>query len=131
MKKLTNIDKAFNLKKIYLFKKLDLEVLIAIADKAEELFFREGDEIFHQKQDANHMYFVIEGVVKITPPQTTSTIDQHHFFGEESLFNEKPREYSAYCLADCHLLTLSKGHLLTIIYEFPSVAVQFLKHLYR
>jgi signal-transduction protein with cAMP-binding, CBS, and nucleotidyltransferase domain len=128
MKKQTLIDKAFLLKRTSLFGGLDLDLLLAIADKLGAVEFDPGELIFPYGQDAHRMYFVAKGSVVLkdfhhVPLVTLSVAD---YFGDESLFNEKPRGYEAFSQTESLLLTLSKSHLMMIISEFPPVALGFL-----
>lgn len=128
MKPLTLIEKAFLLKRTPLFSSLDLDMLLAIADKLILAKFDPLDRVFSPNDDANRMYFIVKGEVQILiPPSPPTHILRHgDFFGEESLFNNKPRSYEALCLTETFLLTLSRPNLYTIISECPSVAIGFL-----
>jgi CRP/FNR family transcriptional regulator, cyclic AMP receptor protein len=129
MKALTLIDKAFLLKRTPLFSALDLDLLLTIADKLGFVTYEANDDIFVANEEANRMYFIVKGHVEIRNPSKQPICRLHNgdFFGEESLFNDKPRGYIAHTLAETHLLTLSRTNLYTIISECPSVAVGFLQ----
>jgi CRP/FNR family transcriptional regulator, cyclic AMP receptor protein len=128
MKRLTLIDKAFLLKKTPLFVSLDLDLLLPIADKLGIVSFHAGDFIFSNLEEAHRMYFILNGKVEIqVPPATLALLSQDDFFGDESIFNEKPRAYTAISKTDSTLLTLSRTNLLSIISECPSVAVGLLQ----
>lgn len=128
MKKLTLIDKAFLLKRTPLFETLDLNLLLPIADKLGVAHFDAGETIFSKNEEAFRMYFVAKGAVEIRDTHHNVTLLTHDdFFGDESLFNDKPRAYSAVAVADTMLLSLSRTNLLTIISECPNVAVGFLQ----
>lgn len=129
MKPVTLIDKAFLLKRTPLFGSLNLDLLLAIADKLGVTFFNPGDLVFAADEEANRMYFIIKGTVEIKDPLSKSSVALRNgsFFGEESLFNDKPRAYQAISLAESSLLTLSRTNLYAIISECPSVAVGFLQ----
>ncbi len=123
------IDKAFTLKKSPLFCQLGLELLLAIADKTSAHTFANGAVIFAFEQPAHQMYFLIKGEVQLRDRKrkVVGQLRDHDFFGDESLFNEEPRTYSAICTSKCQILCLSRTHLLTIINECPSVAVRLLE----
>lgn len=129
MTKLTLIDRAFFLKKTPLFGTLDLDLLLAIADKLQILPFQGGQTIFRIDEEAFRMYFIVEGVVEIHDDgqKVLAVLKEGDFFGEESFFNEQPRAYEAKTQTDCVLLGLSRTNLLTIISECPSVAVGLLQ----
>lgn len=129
MKRLTLIDKAFLLKRTPLFAALDLDLLLGIADKLNPVIYDPGDFVFLSNEEANRMYFIVKGQVDIRTPQSLPihTFQGNGFFGEESLFNNKPRAYEAFCPIETHLLTLSRTNLYTILSECPSVAIGFLQ----
>lgn len=129
MKNYTLIDKAFLLKRTPLFEQLDLDLLLPIADKLTLAQFDAGDAIFSYNEEAHRMYFIVNGSVKITDSQGVqiAMLGDEDFFGDESIFNEKPRQYSAMTETETILLSLSRTNLLTIISECPSVAVGLLQ----
>ncbi len=129
MKKVTLIDKAFLLKRTPLFETLDLDLLIVIADKLGIVVFEEDEVLFAEGEEANRVYFIQKGEIEIKGRglKESVVLQAGDFFGEESLFNEKPRAYSATSLSESQLLTLSRTNLLTIIAECPSVALGLLQ----
>lgn len=129
MKCPTLLDKAFLLKRTQPFSMLDIDLLITIADKLSVAVFEEGDFIFLENEEANRMYFIMKGQIEIRTPesQPICLLSATDFFGEESLFSNKPRAYQAYSPVESTLLTLSRSNLHTIISESPSVAMGFLQ----
>lgn len=129
MKHLTLIDKAFLLKRTAPFSTLDLDLLLTVADKLGLVRFDPGDYIFVIGEEANRMYFIVNGQVQIqgANKQHFYTLENGDFFGEESLFNNKPRSYAALAPMETYILTLSRTNLYTIISECPSVAIGFLQ----
>lgn len=123
MKKIGLIDKAFLLKRTPLFSNVELDLILAAADKLGLSDWDPGETIFNIGDEATRMYFIAQGEVdcndqRLSPP---------HFFGDEALFNERPRAYKAVSVGETLLLTLSKTNLLTIISECPQVAVGLLQ----
>lgn len=129
MKTLNLIEKAFLLKKTRLFGNLDLDLLLTISDKLGNIHFEADAKIFNFNQEANRMYFIVEGQVLIRDRNQNilAELNPGDFFGDESLFNEKPRAYEAISKTDTLHLILSRTHLLTIIAECPTVAVKLLE----
>ena len=123
------IEKAFFLKKTRLFSELDLEILLAIAEKLHEDEYEKDEKVFTPSQVANRIYLIAEGTVQIFDEHRKSLSELHagDYFGDESLFNEQPRSYAALCKTDVRFFTLSRSHLLSIISECPSVAVTLLQ----
>jgi CRP/FNR family transcriptional regulator/CRP/FNR family cyclic AMP-dependent transcriptional regulator len=123
------IEKAFFLKKMRLFSELDLEILLAIAEKLHEDDYDKDEKVFTPGQVANRIYLIAEGAVQIQNEQrkVLSELNTGDYFGDESLFNDQPRSYAAVCKTDTLFYTISRSHLLSIISECPSVAVTLLQ----
>lgn len=130
MKQLSLIEKAFFLKKVPLFEDLDLDMLVAIADKMNQDIYDKNESVFDINHKAVRMYFIAKGSVNLLDEQNSNitTLNQTDFFGDEALLNEKERTYKAVCAEDALLLTLSKTNLITIITECPSIAIALLSH---
>ncbi len=128
MKQLTLIDKAFLLKRTAPFSALDFDLLLTISDKLGLVVFNQGEFIFEINEEANRMYFIVKGEVQIQLSQKIlHTLTNNDFFGEEALFNNKVRSYSAYSSLETYILTLSRSNLYAIISECPTVAIGFLQ----
>ncbi len=130
MKQLSLIEKAFFLKKVSLFEDLDLDMLVAIADKMNQDIYDKNESVFEINHKAVRMYFIAEGDVALIDEgdNVITSLKSADFFGDEALFNEKERAYKAICKGEALLLTLSKTNLITIITECPSIAVALLSH---
>lgn len=129
MKLPNQIEKAFLLKKTFLFADLNLEHLFAIAGKIEVQVLDKGDYIFKNNQAALHIYIIEKGQVQLVNQDNDTLIElsEGDLFGDEALFNDQLYHYKAKCLSKCHLLTLTKKHLTAIISECPSVAINLLE----
>jgi len=123
------IEKAFFLKKMRLFNELDLEILLAVAEKLHEDDYDKDEKVFTPGQVANRIYLIAEGTVQVRDENRKVLSELHagDYFGDESLFNEQPRGYAVTCKTDAILFTISRSHLLSIISECPSVAVTLLQ----
>lgn len=129
MKPLSLIEKAFFLKKVKFFADLDLDLLLAVGEKLHHDEYDQNERIFALHQAANRMYLIVHGIVQILDERLRPIceLSSGDCFGDESLFNEQTRNYSAICKTDAHLLILSRSHLLSVISECPSVAVALLQ----
>ncbi|MDE3046289.1 MAG: cyclic nucleotide-binding domain-containing protein [Verrucomicrobiota bacterium] len=129
MKPFSLIEKTFFLKKQRLFAELDFELLLSIAEKLHDDDYDAQEKIFLCGQVANRIYFIAIGSVQLFDERMRliAELPAGDFFGDESLFNELPRSYTAVCKTDALLLTLSRSHLLSTISECPSVAVSLLQ----
>jgi CRP/FNR family cyclic AMP-dependent transcriptional regulator len=129
MNKLTLIDRAFFLKRLPIFSTLDLDILLAIADKLHVVNFEEGQIIFGVNEDAHRMYFIVKGriEIRVNDQSHLAFLEHDDYFGEEALFSEQPRSYEAISKSDSIVMALSKTNLLSIISECPGVAVGLLQ----
>jgi len=128
MKELSLVEKSFFLKKHILFNNLDLDLLLIIADKLIQDEYDKNEKVFAINQVANRMYFILEGKVEIISKDGKKvSLIPNEYFGEESLFNDLPRNYEAVCVKNTVFLTLSRTNLMTIISECPTLAVSFLE----
>lgn len=129
MTKLTLIDRAFLLKKTPLFSALDLDLVLAIADKWQVMSFDPDTTIFGINEEAYRLYFIVQGTVEVRSSESKiiTLLKPEEFFGEEALFSDKPRAYEAISKTEAVLLALSRTNLFTVISECPSVAVGLLQ----
>lgn len=129
MNRLTLIERAFFLKRTSIFSTLDFDLLLAVADKLSIISFDPNEPIFGTNEEAYHMYFIVSGTVDIRNAQghPLASLGPDDYFGDEAIFNEKPRAYSAISKVKTTVLALSRTNLLTIISEYPSVAIGFLQ----
>lgn len=123
------IEKAFLLKKTFLFADLNLEHLVAIANKIEIQVLNRGEHVFKDNQNALHIYIIERGQIQLIDKDNQLLIElgEGDLFGDEALFNDQLHQYQARCSSDCHLLTLTKKHITAIISECPSVAINLLE----
>lgn len=129
MKRLTLIEKAFLLKLVRPFRDLDLDILLAIADKLISTEYDSDEEVFIDGEEATRMYLIATGSVELLDQNKRPVVllGEAGFFGEEALFHEPRRHYYAYSRGPSHLLALSRTHLHSIISECPTVALGFLQ----
>ena len=129
MKEFNLIETSFLLKKTSLFKEVDLDMLVSIADKAHQDIYQAGEKVFSQGDKAYRLYIIAKGSVGIFHPSETQicTLIDTDFFGDESLFNEDTRAYDAVCFSETLFITISKPLLMNIISESPQVAIALLE----
>ena len=129
MKLLNQIEKAFLLKKTFLFDDLNLEHLFAIASKLDLQILNANEYIFKNDQSPLHLYIIAKGTIQLLDPANNvlTQLGEGDLFGDEALFNDQQHQYMSKTITKCQLLTLSKKHLATIISECPSVAINLLE----
>ena len=129
MKKLSLIEKAFFLKKIKIFEEIDLDILLAVSDKITQDDYDKNEKIFECGQKGSKLYLIAIGKVSIFDINNNfiENLEKNDFLGLESIFNYNERAYTAVCIKDSLIISLTKHHLLTIISEYPEVAIAILK----
>jgi CRP/FNR family cyclic AMP-dependent transcriptional regulator len=110
------------LAQIPLFMGLADEDREALAARLAERTFRSGDIVFAQGDVGSSMYIVQSGAVQIylrsaettstpTPPVVLKDLRTGEYFGELSLFDDKPRSASVRATVDTVLLELTREEL--------------------
>jgi uncharacterized membrane protein len=107
------------LAQIQLFQGLADEDREALAARLAEKSFRSGDIVFSQGDLGSSMYIVQSGAVQIylpsadkdTPPVVLKDLRTGEYFGELSLFDDKPRSASVRAMVDTVLLELTREEL--------------------
>lgn len=126
MDKLNTLERAFILKKVPVFEDLNLETLLAIAEKTEQSVYEPGALVFKENDSGNRVFILVEGALLLG----STLLRPYLLFGEESVFNKKSRQYSAQAKEKTCLLHLSETHFLQVVQECPEVALRLLqKHL--
>lgn len=123
------IEKAFILKKSPLFSSIDLDLLLSLADKATLGRFEREETIFGYAQEGSRLYVVAEGQVALRNEkgQLMALVQSPDFFGDEALFNERPRGYMAAALDASILVSLSKTHLFGFMNECPAALINMMQ----
>ena len=75
MKPLSLIEKAFFLKKVKIFADLDLDLLLAVAEKLHYDEYDQNEQVFALNQAANRMYLIVQGSVQILDEQMRPLCD--------------------------------------------------------
>lgn len=106
------------LAQIPLFDTLAAEDLEALAQRMTERKYKAGDKVFDKGEKGSSMYVVLSGAVQIFLPGTGPDDPRvvlkdaltGEYFGELSLFDDKPRSASVEATVDTTLLELTREH---------------------
>jgi CRP/FNR family transcriptional regulator, cyclic AMP receptor protein len=121
------------LRSIPLFEGLDEEDLRELAASVRARPFRGGQMIFNLGDSGTEMFIVADGQVNIHLPGDASRrvslkdIARGEYFGELSLFDDKPRSASALATTDAVLLELSRETLSGYLERRPRAAMAILR----
>jgi len=98
------------------FKCLPPDALRRVLENIEECEFKAGATVVQEGDPAGPMYFVLEGRLRATAPQGGKDVDLAFYrvgdyFGELSVFADKPRAATVNAVSQCRLLALAPEHL--------------------
>lgn len=118
---MTLSEKVFILKSITPFDKLEDTELILLANIIQVKKYKKDALVYSKENNLNNLYIIIEGDVV---DDNGKPVDR--YFGLEELLNDKNIDSSYYSKDDSMAFLISKAHLLTLLYESPSLMVGFL-----
>lgn len=118
---MTLSEKVFILKSIAPFDKLEDSELILLADIIQVRKYKKDALIYSKENNLNYLYIVIEGEIV---DDEGSLVDG--YFGINELLNDENIQSSFYAKEESLVFMISKAHLLTILYESPSLMIGFL-----
>jgi len=93
------------------------------------------DKIFAQGDDANCVYFLLQGRIKVVvlsaqgKEAATGLIEPGQFFGEGCLAGETTRTATTIALQDCLIAAIAQARLVEALRAQPDFAELFVRHL--
>src|SRR5262245_14562975 len=118
-----------------LFEDLSPEDVADLAERLEKRSIPAGQRLFEKGEPGRSMYIVVDGVVSVYLPGEgggrvlLKNVAVGQYFGELSLFDDKPRSASAAAQTDCELLELTRDALHEHIQQRPRIAIALLSEL--
>jgi CRP/FNR family transcriptional regulator, cyclic AMP receptor protein len=118
---------------IPLFCVLSHEDVLATAQAGLSRSYATGQIICHQGDPGDHLYAVIEGLVKIVfisgrgDEMVLNIMGPKEVFGELALLDGSPRSASVIALKSTSVFMLSRTRLLELMSDNPGLADEFLK----
>jgi CRP-like cAMP-binding protein len=124
------------LKKTELFGNLKESQLDALLSRSSVETFPEGKTIFHQGEDANHLYILIEGMVDLSVKTgekfdfLTSKVEKEGAaFGIPSLIEPFRYNVTATCLKPSKLMVINAGRVRMDMEKDPEMGMEIMKKL--
>jgi CRP/FNR family cyclic AMP-dependent transcriptional regulator len=116
------------LSKIPLFAKVNPAKLKLLAFTSERLEYVSGDELFHQDDDGDAAYVILEGEADIlvdTPRSAIkiTTLGKNDIIGEIAILCDVPRTATVVAHSDLDTLRVSKERFFHLVTQFPQVGV--------
>jgi CRP-like cAMP-binding protein len=104
-----------------LFKDVGDNALRLLAERASSAGYKKGQLIFQEGDQAESLFVVIEGMVKITvmspdgEQMVLTTLGPQDTFGELALLDGRPRSATAEVLKDTRVLAITREAFLTVL----------------
>lgn len=118
---MTLSEKVFIMKSLIPFNQLEDSELILLSDILQVKKYKKDSLIYSKENNLNNLYIIVEGEVIDEDAKSVKG-----YFGLEELLNDKNPDSSFYAKEESLLFLISKAHLMTILYESPSLMVGFL-----
>jgi CRP-like cAMP-binding protein len=122
------------LRAIPLFARIEPSKLKLLAFTSERVRYSAGDFLFHQGDDADAAYIVLNGdaeVVVDTPngPFKVAALGRHAIVGEMAVLMNSPRTAGVRALSQLEVLRISKELFLRLLTDFPQMAIEVMREL--
>jgi CRP-like cAMP-binding protein len=122
------------LRNIPLFANIEPSKLKLLAFTSERLTFETGQELFHQGDQGDAAYIIVDGtadVVVDTPSGSlkVASLGKNDFVGEIAILCDVPRTATVTAASRLTTLKISKELFFRLISEFPQMAVEFMREL--
>lgn len=124
------IEKVLLLKSLSLFQETPETVLAEVAEILEEVDVQAEENLFEDGEEANCMYIIFKGQVRIHKgAHVLATLKENDFFGELSLLDSDTRSASATAVTEGLLLKLDQEPFYEIMESRIEVAKGVIKTL--
>lgn len=118
------------LRKVPLLAELNENGLEAVADSGREVRFEPGRRILEQGEPGLSFLLVLEGKVEVRKAgKTIATIGPGGFFGEMTVFDEKPRSAEIRAVGDTRCFGIAVWSFFPLLRGNASIAIGIIKEL--
>lgn len=130
---MTPSEKSTLLKNHQIFKDLDEEARLFIAERMQEKIFAPKEIIIDQEEESNEVYFIYQGLVYvyITNEEGTKiplgTPWMRSVIGEIETLLDEERTMTFEALLETHTLKVTKDEYKLLLKRYPSIALQIMK----
>lgn len=127
------IDKVFHLEKIPIFSDLNVKDLFSVAAIAEFIHASEGDILIREGEPGEVLYLIVQGRLMVMKglgshnERQIATLGSGEYFGEMSLFDERPRSASVVSMSNSQLLAIQKGPFYELMENNPLIPINICK----
>jgi len=122
------------LKGVPIFAKIEQSKLKLIAFTSERMTYSAGQELFHQGDQGDAMYVILDGVADVlidTPAGqiAVAELKKNGFVGEIAILCDVPRTATIKAREQLMTLKISKDMFYRLVAEFPQMAVEIMRTL--
>jgi CRP/FNR family transcriptional regulator, cyclic AMP receptor protein len=108
--------------------KQDTGFSILTGNNIEARFFKAGDVIFREGDEAKELFVIKSGQVRIQIGNRTVTeLGQDSIFGEMALIDNEPRSATAVAITDVELVPVSEKQFLFLVSQTPYFALKVMR----
>ena len=119
--------------RVPIFENLDCNELEEIVEEIEHKTFDKGTMIFSEGSEANTLFFINEGKIKLYKynkdgkEQILHILTNGDFFGELDLIKSSTYKFNAKAMDNAKIWTLKKSEVKNIIMKKPEIAIKLLE----
>ena len=123
----------WHLKNTQLFEDLAAEELEELSRITPYKRFEQGEIIYHMEDPADALYFIREGMVKISmyfpngKEMILGLLGQYDIFGELLLLESERRPNQAEAVVDTTLIVMPEGDFQRLLQQQPRIAMKFIQ----
>lgn len=128
-------DEAEHLSQIPMFKQLDSQELENLAQCVDQVTYKSGEDVFHERDCGDALYIVESGSIRVwvrdedVQDITLSELKPGDFFGELSVFDGGERSANATAIVDTVLHRLSRQDFQDFLVKYPDAAVDVIREI--
>jgi CRP/FNR family transcriptional regulator, cyclic AMP receptor protein len=120
------------LRRIPMFAKVEPAKLKLLAFTSERVTYGEGQELFHQGDNADAAYLIIAGTVDVmvdSPkgPLTVAQLGTNEFVGDIGILCDVPRTATVRAATELTTLKITKELFFRMIIDFPAMGVEIMR----
>ena len=128
----TVVEKVIFLQNVDVFDAVPTEQLAYLAAIAGEVTYLNGDTIYEMDQEADALYLVLEGKVRLhRDGEEITTAGSKEAFGTWALFDDEPRVATASAVEDCRLLRIYREDFLELLSDHVEITQGVFKTIVR
>ena len=124
------------LRNIPLFAKIEPSKLKLLAFTAQRLTYNAGDSLFHQGDEGDSAYIIVDGDADVlvdspTGPITVATVGKNDFVGEIAILCDVPRTATITAKTTLTAMRISKELFFQLVCQFPQMSIEIMRELAR